>query len=151
MTRGGLIAVALIAAAGLAAGPARSDGRAHGCRAGQVTRCASPRAPRRQPPPPAAAPVPVSAVSASEREFSVVLSRDTVRAGTVFVEQRNSGMDPHDLRLRGPDGTEIAFATQQPGEHQSRKLSLSPGTWYLYCALPGHEDAGMHAALTATR
>jgi hypothetical protein len=151
MTRGGLIAVALIAATGLAAGPAPSDGRAHRCRAGQVTRCASPRAPRRQPPPPAAAPAPVSAVSASEREFSVVLSRDTVRAGSVFVEQRNSGMDPHDLRLRGPDGTEIAFPTQQPGEHESRKLSLSRGTWYLYCALPGHEEAGMQATLTVTR
>ena len=28
------------------------------------------------------------------------------------------------------------------------KLNLGPGTWKLYCTLPGHDQAGMHALIT---
>jgi plastocyanin len=135
-------ALALLAAMVVGAAPSASDGRARRCHAGQDRRCKRPAA---RPAPPAAGPV--SAVSASQREYSIVLSRDSVAAGTVFVEVRNSGMDPHDLHVRAPDGGDVTFATQKPGERSTQKLQLTPGSWYLYCSLPGHEEAGMHATL----
>jgi hypothetical protein len=138
------VALALLATALVGVAPSASDGRTRRCRPGQVRRCVKPHSAKPAPP----ATGPVSAVSASEREYSIALSRDSVVAGTVFVEVRNRGMDPHDLHLRGPDGTEVPFATQRPGEHTSQKLRLTPGSWYLYCSLPGHEEAGMHATLT---
>jgi plastocyanin len=138
------VTLALLAAALVGVAPAASDGRARRCVPGQGRRCAKPHSARPAPP----ATGPVSAVSASEREYSIALSRDSVPAGTVFVEVRNRGMDPHDLHLRGPDGADVAFATQRPGEHTSQRLQLARGSWYLYCSLPGHEEAGMHATLT---
>jgi hypothetical protein len=135
--------LALLATALVGVAPAASDGRARRCRPAEGRRCVKPHSARPAPP----APAPVSAVSAAEREYSIALSRDAVPAGTVFVEVANRGMDPHDLHLRGPDGTDVPFATQRPGEHSSQKLQLARGTWYLYCSLPGHEEAGMHATL----
>ena len=85
-----------------------------------------------------------------EREFSVVPSRTTVAAGTVAVELDNRGQDPHNLRVERSDSTGVPFdfGLAQPGSVTSQKLNLGPGTWKLYCTLPGHDQAGMHALIT---
>lgn len=77
-------------------------------------------------------------------------SRTTVAAGTVAVELDNRGEDPHNLRIENADGsgTSFDFGLAQPGSVSSQKLDLGPGTWKLYCTLPGHEAAGMHALIT---
>jgi hypothetical protein len=68
----------------------------------------------------------------------------------VAVELANLGEDPHDLRLERVQSAGIAFdfGEAKAGNVTSRKLDLSPGTWKLYCTLPGHELLGMHALLT---
>jgi plastocyanin len=84
------------------------------------------------------------------REFSLTLSRTTVSAGSASVQLQNFGEDPHDLRVARVDGTGSAtdLPSTGPGSRQSQTLTLTPGAYKLYCTLPGHDAAGMHATLT---
>jgi plastocyanin len=94
---------------------------------------------------PAAARVQVTA-----KEYSFTLSRAEVPAGKVIVEFVNGGEDPHNLHLEEPaESTEAgAFPTSTPGFHGDLTLNLRPGTYTLFCSLPGHEAKGMKATLT---
>jgi hypothetical protein len=89
------------------------------------------------------------AVGADEAEYRIRLTRSAVGAGPVVLEVRNVGQDPHDLVLRRADGAvaPIAFPPRRPGSRQSRTVTLTAGTWTLYCSLPGHEQLGMKATL----
>lgn len=94
--------------------------------------------------------VPASRVQATAREFSLTLSRAVIPAGTAIVQLVNRGQDPHDLRVRpaagGPDV--LAIAETGPGALADGGVTLAAGPYTLYCALPGHEAAGMRATLT---
>lgn len=106
---------------------------------------------------PAPLPVPAAAppadlgrfLSVSAREFSLTLSRPALAAGEVTIELRNRGEDPHNLVV-SPAGshTELAqIGTQAPLGVAEVDTRLAAGRYYLWCTLPGHEAAGMHAAL----
>jgi len=98
------------------------------------------------PPPPPPARVQVVAT-----EFRFVLSRTNVAAGRVVIELVNQGQDAHDLRLRRVGGTHVfRWATVRPGRHVDRGVRLRAGRYSLWCGLPGHRDAGMHAFLVVT-
>jgi plastocyanin len=89
---------------------------------------------------------------ATERELSpsqlqLQLSRATVAAGATIVEQYNAGSDPHNLILER-QGTAFSFPTLDPGGDQKQTLTLTKGTWTLYCSLLNHKDLGMQATLT---
>lgn len=86
------------------------------------------------------------------REFSLSLSRPAVASGTLIVSVLNLGEDPHDLAVRpaGAAGTSQRSDLVDPeGGVGAATFTLPPGTWTLYCTLPGHEAAGMQAKLTA--
>lgn len=87
-----------------------------------------------------------------EREYSVIPSRTTVTAGTVAVELDNRGEDPHNLRVERADSSvaPFDFDLAKPGSISTQKLDLGPGTWKLYCTLPGHDALGMHALITVS-
>lgn len=103
-----------------------------------------------------AAPTPTPAVPAparlqvTAREFSLVLSRPAVAAGTLIAQLVNRGEDPHDLHLRDAEGADRFAVAETPsgGVVTAAAVTLSSGTYTLYCALPGHEAAGMRASLT---
>lgn len=84
------------------------------------------------------------------REYSLTLSHPSIAAGAAIVEFDDAGEDPHNLHIRpaadGPDVT--AWALEYPGDHNQQSFSLAPGTYVLYCSLPGHEALGMEATLT---
>jgi uncharacterized cupredoxin-like copper-binding protein len=84
------------------------------------------------------------------KEYSFTLSRPEVPAGEVIVELLNRGEDPHNLHLLEPvEGSEAgAFSNTAPGVHADLKLNMRPGSYTLFCSLPGHEAKGMHATLT---
>ncbi len=109
-----------------------------------------PRAPAPQPQPPApGTPTLPSFVSVAAREFSLTLSRPLVGAGSVRVELRNNGEDPHNLVV-SPDGTHIPLATFSelgPGLYERRTVSLAPGRYQLWCSLEFHEGLGMSVTL----
>ena len=128
-----------------------------------IRRYAKRRKPSRAPAgPPATAPAsrpgqPVSApplsryVSVTAREFYLTLSRPLVGAGVVTIELRNYGEDPHDLAVSPAGSTEqlATWSELEPGGVQAKKVSLSPGSYKLFCVIEGHEQAGMKATLKA--
>jgi hypothetical protein len=106
---------------------------------------APPRPADPAPPPP----VLPSFVSVSAKEFSLTLSRPLVGKGSVRVELRNTGEDPHNLVL-SPEGTHTplaSFSTLDPGTYERRSVTLGPGRYQLWCSLEGHEAAGMNVTL----
>jgi uncharacterized cupredoxin-like copper-binding protein len=88
----------------------------------------------------------------SEVEYRLMLSEAVVKAGPVDLEAIDAGMDPHDLRLRRGGGP-VLFGTQPlaPGQILDAVVDLRPGTYHLWCSLPGHWRLGMHATLRVVR
>jgi hypothetical protein len=112
---------------------------------------AAPVAPVPQDPqaPPPSDPLLPSFVSAAAREFSLTLSRPLVGAGSVRIELRNSGEDPHNLVV-SPEGTHTplaSFSTLDPGLYERRTVELAPGRYQLWCSLERHETKGMSVTL----
>jgi uncharacterized cupredoxin-like copper-binding protein len=84
-----------------------------------------------------------------EHEYRISLSRLSVAAGSVIVELGNEGQDGHDLRV-APLGSEqpvLSFDELRSGARATKTVTLRPGTYLLWCSLPGHEAAGMRAVL----
>jgi plastocyanin len=82
------------------------------------------------------------------REFNLVLSRGTVKAGDAIVQLVNRGEDPHDLRLKrigGRGGGSVAETL--PGEVGEWEGRLRRGRYRLWCTLEGHRALGMRAVL----
>lgn len=84
------------------------------------------------------------------REFSVSLTRSTVGAGDVTIQVLNRGEDPHDVRIDALSGV-LAWQFAELASLDSTTptvVPLTPGTYRVFCTLPGHEAAGMKAQLT---
>jgi hypothetical protein len=82
------------------------------------------------------------------REFNLVLSRPSVKAGDAIVQLVNRGEDPHDLRLKrvgGRGGGTVAETL--PGELGEWSGRLRRGRYRLWCTLEGHRALGMRAVL----
>jgi hypothetical protein len=101
---------------------------------------------------PASAAAPLARVQVVAKEFSLSLSRPSVKAGAAIVELANFGEDPHDLRLQRIGGTKIyATPVVQPGAVYDLSLHLLPGRYRLWCALGDHRARGMVAVLVVKR
>jgi hypothetical protein len=90
-----------------------------------------------------------SFVSVAAKEFSLTLSRPLVGAGSVRIELRNTGEDPHNL-IVSPEGTHTplaSFSELDPGAYERRSVSLSPGRYQLWCSVETHEGLGMSVTL----
>jgi hypothetical protein len=82
------------------------------------------------------------------KEWSLILSRQSLKAGDARVQLFNAGEDAHDLRLRRVGGTRtLAIRETAPGEMTELRAMLRRGRWKLWCSLPGHAKAGMRATL----
>jgi plastocyanin len=84
------------------------------------------------------------------REYSFALSRPTVPAGEVIIEFVNRGQDPHNMRVvpaAEESATTGTFEDTLPEHHADLTLVMRPGSYTLFCSLPGHRAAGMNAAL----
>ena len=102
--------------------------------------------PTEEQPTPAAPPARLGVVA---REWSLVLSRTSLPAGPALIELQNQGEDAHNLRIERVDGSaDVDVPEAEAGEISSREATLASGDYRLYCALPGHEAAGMRASLS---
>jgi plastocyanin len=107
-------------------------------------------APVTAPAPPAAA-APPARLQVTAREWSLTLSRATLPAGSVIAELVNRGEDGHDLHIRPAAGGADVLALPETASLDvldSDATAIPAGTYTIYCSLPGHEAAGMHATLT---
>jgi plastocyanin len=84
----------------------------------------------------------------SATQLQLQLSRPSLQAGTAIVEQYNAGSDPHDLVLAKNGLVAFNYPTLDPGGDQRQTVTLTRGTYTLYCSLLNHRDLGMQATLT---
>ncbi len=92
---------------------------------------------------------PISARFAAIQPEFRLLSRPYVGAGSVWIELRNVGEDPHNLVV-SPDGSHSplgSFSTLDPGLYERRTVALAPRRYQLWCSLEGHEALGMSVTL----
>jgi Copper binding proteins, plastocyanin/azurin family len=78
------------------------------------------------------------------KEWSVTSSYIVMKAGALEFNVDNLGEDDHNLSIKNRDDT----VAVPPGGSDTLTVTLAPGTYTLYCSLPGHEDAGMRTTLT---
>ncbi|MGB2874839.1 MAG: hypothetical protein WBB76_05105 [Gaiellaceae bacterium] len=88
----------------------------------------------------------------SAKEYHLVLSRASVKAGQVVIELDNTGEDVHDLLLRRIGGTKTySLPTTTPGERVQLQAFLRPGRYRLWCSIADHAQLGMRAVLRVRR
>jgi uncharacterized cupredoxin-like copper-binding protein len=88
-------------------------------------------------------------VQVSEVEFKIKLPQTSVPAGSYTFQVHNDGKVPHDLVVKG-GGVNKGTPTIDPGKSSSLKVDLKPGTYDVYCSIPGHKQLGMDLTLTVT-
>ena len=99
----------------------------------------------------AAAPAPGShRLTATESEYKIVLSASSVPAGKYAIDAVNKGTIDHALAVNGPGTAGTQTSTISPGASQTLAVTLTKGTYDLYCPVPGHKALGMDVKLTVT-
>jgi uncharacterized cupredoxin-like copper-binding protein len=86
-------------------------------------------------------------VPVSETEFKITLGSTSFKAGEITFEVKDDGKIPHDLAIKGTSDKTKEIA---PGSNAELKVTLKPGTYVLYCSIPGHEQAGMKQSITVS-
>jgi plastocyanin len=82
-------------------------------------------------------------------DFMLDPSDLTVSGPTVAIEVSNAGPTPHNLTIRDAAGDLLAATMDlSRGETETLTVDLAPGTYTIFCALPGHESLGMRGVLT---
>ncbi len=95
---------------------------------------------------------PPARAQVSAEEYSLALSRSTIRSGRAIIELVNYGEDDHDLALRRVGSTRTyRIGIVHPGRVGELDARLRAGRFVLWCTLPGHRARGMLAALTVRR
>lgn len=84
--------------------------------------------------------------SVSGKEFSFDPATLTATADTAFtVEFTNAGTIEHDFTIEGQESDKILV---KAGEKGTATFTLEAGSYKFFCAIPGHEPAGMKGTLT---
>lgn len=82
-------------------------------------------------------------VVATDLRFSGATFRAT--AGPVEVTYRNDGQVEHTLVIEEVDGFKLDVPKH--GDVDKATVDLEPGSYTIFCDVPGHRDAGMQATL----
>jgi len=70
----------------------------------------------------------------------------TAPAGEVTIHLTNDAQIPHNVEVEGNDVEEVSDTVT--GAETSLELTLEPGEYVFYCAVPGHREGGMEGTLT---
>lgn len=92
---------------------------------------------------------PATSVDVSETEFKIALATTPTKAGSYAFQVKNDGKIQHDLVVSG-NGVNEKTPLLNPGESKTLTVDLKPGTYDLYCSVPGHKEAGMDVKLTVS-
>ena len=98
----------------------------------------------------AAAGPPPGAVQMSMTEYAFKPSNLELKSGTATLYLVNSGGQQHDMVIADANGKVVARSELvQPGNTSNFGVSnLPPGTYGMYCDVPGHKESGMVGKLT---
>jgi plastocyanin len=79
-------------------------------------------------------------------EYTMGSSYHTLKAGVVTFNAANYGMDDHNLTVEDVAGAHVDVPADR--ETYPLNVTLAPGSYRLFCSLPGHDEAGMHTTIT---
>jgi uncharacterized cupredoxin-like copper-binding protein len=96
------------------------------------------------------APSAAETVTVAGTEFKLALPSTALDAGPYVFELENEGEIGHDLAIEGPGVEGAKTPVIQPGQTAELEVDLEPGSYELYCTVPGHRDAGMETTVTVT-
>lgn len=88
----------------------------------------------------------VQEISVMLKDGQIIPSRITIKAGKVRFVVRNDGTMDHGFEVEG-QGIEEDIDPFSPGRTRTLELELSPGTYEIYCQVPGHKELGMKGEL----
>jgi uncharacterized cupredoxin-like copper-binding protein len=92
-----------------------------------------------------------AAVSVSEGEFFIKLQGGMkLKAGSTTFDVDNGGSFPHNLTIDGPGVTDATTGDISAGSSGTVTADLKPGTYRLFCSIPGHADQGMDVQVTVS-
>lgn len=87
-------------------------------------------------------------VHLSAREFLFAPKEVTAPPGAVTFTVKNEGAIEHNFVLEDKAKKKVAeIPILEPAQTLEVKATLQPGTYLIYCSLPGHKDAGMVGTL----
>lgn len=88
------------------------------------------------------------AVTVTLAEFTLALTRDTVKAGPVTFKVKNAGKMAHGFYVRG-EGIAKGSHDIEAGQEGSLTVTLKPGMYEVYCPMSDmtHKNAGMSQKL----
>ena len=87
-----------------------------------------------------------AALSIEAREFSLSPGDLHAAAGSVAIQYKNAGAIQHTLVIDGVAGFKLDVP--KAGDVDTATVKFEPGTYTLYCDIPGHRGAGMEDHLT---
>jgi uncharacterized cupredoxin-like copper-binding protein len=88
-----------------------------------------------------------STVSVSEKEFAITPADVTASPGKITFQIKNTGSVAHDITV-DVNGTPQSSPLVQPGKSETWSVTIDkPGTYDMYCSVPGHKEAGMNGSL----
>ena len=90
-------------------------------------------------------------VTVTLSEWKIGLPRDTVQAGAVTFEVKNTGQMTHAFTVRG-DGVDKGTREIPARQAGSLTVTLKPGTYEVFCPMSeeSHKQAGMTRKLIVT-
>jgi uncharacterized cupredoxin-like copper-binding protein len=89
-----------------------------------------------------------TAVTATEKEYSISLSTQTFMSGPYTFTVHNTGETAHNLTIEGPGVDKQATSTIQPGQTATLAVTFQKGTYELWCSVDEHKDQGMDLHVT---
>jgi plastocyanin len=85
------------------------------------------------------------------RDFTLDPLTVSVAGPNVVLDVSNSGPTVHNVTIRDASGKVLGFTPDlREGESATLTASLAPGTYVLFCSLPGHESLGIKGTLAVT-
>jgi uncharacterized cupredoxin-like copper-binding protein len=87
-------------------------------------------------------------VDVTLKDFSITVAPGTTFApGAYTFVVTNQGPSSHNLTIDGPGVSDAATPTFAPGT-KTLTVTLSNGTYDLFCSVPGHKALGMNTHIT---
>ena len=91
---------------------------------------------------------PSNATAVIVKDFKIEPVDIKVQGKTVSLAVTNQGPTIHNVTIRDASGTVIvATKDLKPGESETISATLAPGSYILFCSLPGHESLGTKGTL----
>ncbi|MDQ2809172.1 MAG: cupredoxin domain-containing protein [Chloroflexota bacterium] len=89
-------------------------------------------------------------VQATLKEWALDLNQTSVAAGAVRFVVNNTGKFSHNFTIKDASGAELGHTSTfaAAAGPQTLEVTLKPGTYTVYCSLPGHADRGQKNTLT---